>query len=156
MQLYKGRIIGGCIMACKIWCEIVETLLMLILLQVCLQCDVVYQHREDESQKILFFCSLTTELYTEHLWFSSNIPHCLVKLNLTPHLIEWFLVISYLIHVPCTYFFEKKCGSNVNENKKFHLFTGVLWFNKNIQKCKAPLKPCSSSGSVMYSVMYLF
>lgn len=42
------------------------------------------------------YCSLTTELYTEQLCFSSNVRHFLLKLNLTPHSMSQFLVMSFI------------------------------------------------------------
>lgn len=85
-------VIGGCIMVCKVWCETVETLLM----ERAVHSLTDLQRGFLSTERIILrrSCSLTTELYTEQLCFSSNVRHFLLKL--TPHSMSQFLVMSFI------------------------------------------------------------
>lgn len=93
------------------------------------------------------FWSLTTELYTELLCFSSNVQDSCLKFNSFQFIISFYL---YFIHVLLTYFCEKNCVNNANENvnKKFVcLLVDFFSFNKNHTEMYSPPNPYSSSDS---------
>lgn len=129
MQLCKWGVVWDCIMVCEMCCETVEAVIM--------EWTIHFSYRSAvprgfSTERIIIrrycaFRSLTTELYTEFLCFSSNVWDSL-KLSLTSHFISLFLGISYFIHRLCTPVrkFVKIMLMKL-WIKKYSLFSGVLF-----------------------------
>lgn len=117
----KWRVIWDCIMLCiQICCGTVEAVVIEWAINFSYRSAMWWGFFSIERIIVRRYCafwSLTTELYTELLCFSSNVQDYLLKFkSLTPDFISWFLFYPfYFIHTLCTYFCEKNCGNNANE-----------------------------------------